>query len=55
MAVVLQQNMGGGVEALTLLMETAMERRADLVLMQEPPEFEESDIQDSTFYEQRGY
>ena len=37
MAVILQQNVGKRVEALTMLMETAMERKADLVLVQEPP------------------
>ena len=37
MAVVLQQNMGGAVEA---QMETAVEKGADLVWVQEPPAFE---------------
>ena len=40
MAVILQQNVGGGVEAMTSLLETAMRERADLVLVQEPPAFE---------------
>ena len=34
MVVFLQQNVGGQVEALTALMETALERGADLVLVQ---------------------
>ena len=40
MAVVLQENVQGGVEALTAVMETAVRERADLVLVQEPPAFE---------------
>ena len=40
MAAILQKNVGKEVEALTALMVTAMKRRADLVLVQEPPEFE---------------
>lgn len=40
MEVVLQQNMGGAVEVLTAQMETAVERGADLVWVQEPPAFE---------------
>ena len=40
MAVVLQQNLGGRLEALMMLIETAMERKAGLVLVQEPPECE---------------
>ena len=39
MAVVLQQNVGGSVEALTSLLETAVKEGADLVLVQEPPAF----------------
>ena len=39
MAVVLQQNVGGSVEAMTSLLETAVKERADLVLVQEPAAF----------------
>ena len=39
MAVILQQNVGKWGDALVALMETARERKADLVLVQEPPEF----------------
>lgn len=34
---ILQQNVGRDPEALAYLMEAAVERRADLVLVQEPP------------------
>lgn len=39
MAVFLQQNVRGGVGALTALMEMVVKERADLVLVQEPPAF----------------
>ena len=39
MAVILQQNVRGSVEAMTSLLETAVGERADLVLVQEPPAF----------------
>ena len=37
---ILQQNLGKKGEALVLLMETAVIKGADLVLMQEPPSFD---------------
>ena len=40
MAVFIQHNVGGSANALVSLMETAMERRADIVLVQEPPEYD---------------
>ena len=40
MAIILQQNVGRQGTALVALMETARGRKADLVLVQEPPEFE---------------
>ena len=39
MAVILQQDVARQGDALVALMETARERKADLVLVQEPPEF----------------
>lgn len=44
MAVFLQENVHGSVEALTALMETAVNKGADLVLVQEPPASRVSDI-----------
>ena len=40
MAVFIQHNMGGSANTLVSLMETAMERRADIVLVQETPEYD---------------
>ena len=53
MAIILRHNVGRNTEALVLLMETAKERKADLVLVQEPPSFEGSSHQTFDFWRAR--
>jgi ribonuclease HI len=54
MAVILQHNVGGDAERLVALMETAKERKADLVLVQEPPKFEGSKHPAFEFLREKG-
>ena len=39
MATILQHNVGGNADTLVALMETAVRRKADVVLVQEAPKF----------------
>lgn len=49
MAIILRQNVGMNLKVLLLLMETAKERKADLVMVQEPPSFEDNSHPTPTF------